>query len=534
MKTNSSNSSKPSIEASISFSWALFFLEVIIKSTESKGVDIKSTESKGVELIAKVVNKLSTLRILNNQELYYILHFVLDNRNAQEMVVAFLDSFYCNQWAGLTKNYEEFKNDVIFLSDNTFIGRSFKADKVVYFGVFKNRQKWKYGYEPIDKGDATVYPLMIDNVLRGQWEDGKKQGLFIIVKNDKIISLQSFINDRQCGYKINFSREIQVEDWVNLHTIRIPNVSEAQFQEFMNTSSKKQQMRDGIEDGIAVKYHENGGLKETSFYCCGMKQPDKTCVYISPSVFYKEKDEKKEWYYRKNFSLVFDELQESFDPRYYKEVSVIPLIAEGCNDNCYFNYFKEDLGTILNQSTDLKEDIRNDVCNAYDITNESLQRYDTLCDKYRIEMNDLFVIRENMCVQYGITNEILDKISSFLPLSEDCPPLQLILQNYNFDEEISIQRILNLMQEDGHLRNVRISTMKCKEEEWAINDLTICSLEFINCKIRNCRIQLDAKQRITLSFIKMNFTNLKIKKSEKPGTSLNIIIDGEFLLLILV
>ena len=84
----------------------------------------------------------------------------------------------------------------------------------------------------------------------------------------------------------------------------------------------------------------------------------------------------------------------------------------------------------------------------------------------------------------------------------------MILQNYDKTEEINLYRILELLTTDGHLVNVRISSVTLEHgEAWTLGDLTINSLEFVDCVLKDCVItigqtksELEKSQELELTF----------------------------------
>ena len=432
----------------------------------------------GRDYIARVVNYLAKYRLLSAQELFLILRFVKRNRNPdqQKIVEEFFDNFYCNQWQTFNKNLDFDANpqDMCLNPETMSSGKFFQGKQTIFQGFFKNKKKNYCGREYMNDSENMLIPLIMEDRIYGEWENGLKKGMFLLINRDKQVSeLRQYIDDREFGECFTFysCKELMVQKDATMQFFTIPVLKKEEFDKLKKHVSLREYYRDGLLDGQVIEY-VSGQIRKTSLFCCGYLQASETCTYISPSVYYKGgagNSTTKSWYYREIPDLKWDE-----DYSYYD------------NDGYYQEENSHKLIVIV--SSDTREGQK-----------KSERVFETLG------------AGEDSCVLYGITNEILNEdggISSFLPLNNHNSPKNMILQNYDKTEEINLYRILELLTTDGHLVNVRISSVTLEHgEAWTLGNLTIDSLEFVDCVLKDCVItigqtksELEKSQELELTF----------------------------------
>lgn len=471
----------------------LSVLYVIAKTTKNE-----EGKDHGRERIALVVRDLARYRLLNAHELYFILRFVLLHQDQDEIVNEFFTNFYCNQWQTFNKDIDVFaeSDSLRLLPGELPFGKFFRENQAVYQGVFKNRKKDGVGME-FENHEFTLIPLIVDDCIYGKWADGMKNGIFLLFNNQtgKYSEIRHYKDDRLFGYCFKFdnSDELKVRECDKQNYFGVPMLPRRQFEKLKKHVISKEYYRDGLLDGQKVEYSLNGKIKKTYFYCCDVEQKSMTCTYISPTVYYKgniDDPAKRSWFYREIPGLKWDEDSICDDLLYYQDGKEYNLIvsksADPSKEGAQLEYF----------------------FNTISVNNE-------------------------LCVLYGITNEILESIDSFFAKDNNNSPKQMILQNYHNTERINLDRILELLKNDGHLTNVRISSMTLDNRgEWTLGGISINTVEFVSCTLKDCTItigqpmQSNKQNELHLVFKNMEglqkYTIAGVKKSDNILESLRI------------
>ena len=496
------------------FTWVLYVLWYIAKTTKSE----KKSEKKvdGRERIARIVTDLARYRLLSNHELFLILRFVLINRDQDEIVNEFFANFYCNQWQTFNKDIDIFtESDSLRLQpDKRFFGKFFRENQAVYQGVFKNRKKDWVGMEFVDnrkndwagmelmdsrEKDFTLIPLIVDNIIYGKWADGMKNGIFLLINNrNKMYSgIQHYKDDRLFGFCFKFddNQKLIVRERDKKNCFGIPMLERRQYEELKNHVYCREYYRDGLLDGQKVEYSLNDKIWKTYFYICGVEQEGMTRIYISPTVYYKgniEDPAKRRWFYREIPDLEWNKDKDSI-----------------CDGSQYYQN-GEEYDLIVRKSADSNKE------------GTQSERFFNTID-----------VNKDSCVLYGITNEILEGIDSFFAKNNQDSPSQMILRNYDNTGSINLDRILELLKLDGHLTSVRISSMTLDHNgEWALGGLSINTVEFVSCTLKDCTItvgqpsQTSKRNELRLAFKSMKnlqkCTIAGVKQSDTILKSLRI------------
>ena len=417
----------------------------------------RETKQDGPELISSVVHSLAKLRTLSSRELFLILRFVRSFRDQRAMVDEFFKNFYCNQWQGDTNEFDFFRSphDFKLVPGVISFGKLFRGRHVVYAGSFTERKKGLLGTEFDIANDQSLIPLIVDGFYFGSWSRGAKQGVFLVKnnRNGKLSALREFIDDRLFGYSFDFneSESLLVSAYDTKNFYHIPILRKDQFQALSRTICSMSHYRDGLLDGVKAEYKKHGQLLKTSFFCCGVEKKEKARHFIAPSVFYTENPAdpgSREWFYQRICGLSFDSALEWFGPS-YRQMNSQSLFVE------------------LPSSSPADRQSPSKAFNNF----------------------------KDPCAMYGVTDSILDQLQLLFPLSQNSTSA-LILTQYGL-EEVSLDKILALLAQDGSLERVRIDSLKLRlNGGFVLRDLEVNFLEFVDCTLEDCVITVGETKQI--------------------------------------